>query len=133
MQDRLRDALRDVPGLASGYLFGSVALGREHRQSDVDVAVLVDRRTYPTPADRFELRLTLLATLRPATSRDIDLVVLNDAPPQLARRIMTEGRRLLELDPDLDRAHLRVVLSRAADIEPFLRRARAIKLQALAQ
>ena len=51
--------------------------------------------------------------------------------PQLARRIMTEGLRLLARDPELDRAHLRVVLSRAADLEPFLRRARAVKLRAL--
>ena len=93
--------------------------------------MLADRRTYPASADRFELRLTLLATLRCATSRDIDLVVLNDAPPQLARRIMTEGLRLLARDPELDRAHLRVVLSRAADLEPFLRRTRAVKLRAL--
>jgi len=131
VSDTLRDALRAVPGLVSAYLFGSAATGREHRESDVDVAVLADRTTYPTPADRFELRLTASSTLRQATGREVDLVVLNDTPPQFARRIMTEGQRLLSNDALQEHAHLRMVLSRAADLEPFLRRTRAIKLQAV--
>ena len=130
---RLRDALRDTPGLVSAYLFGSAATGREHLESDVDVALLLDRAVYPTPAARFELRLRQFATLRRTTGRDIDLVILNDAPPQLARRIMTAGQRLLTLAPQEEHVHLRVVLSRAADLEPFLRRARSVKLQTIAR
>lgn len=130
--DRLRAGLRGTPGLVSAYLFGSAASARMHKESDLDVAVLLDREAYPTAADRFEVRLSLISTLGRATAGEIDLVVLNDAPPHLARRIMTEGRRLLAVDVGLDRAHLRVVLSRAADLEPFLRRARAIKLQVIA-
>jgi uncharacterized protein len=121
-----------MSGLVSAYLFGSAASGRSHRESDVDVAVLVDRATYPTSADRFELRLTQAGGLRRVVGREVDLVVLNDAPPQFARRIMTEGQRLLLLDPLQDRSCLRVVLSRAADLEPFLRRTRAVKLRAIA-
>jgi predicted nucleotidyltransferase len=131
MSDALREALRAIPGLVSAYLFGSAATGREHRESDVDVAMLVDRMTYPTPADRFELRLTASSALRRATRREVDLVILNDTPPQLARRIMTEGRRLLSNDALQEHAHLRIVLSRAADLEPFLRRTREIKLNAV--
>lgn len=128
----LTAALMPVHGVASAYLFGSVAAGRAHRESDVDVAVLLDRQAYPDRAARFEARLRLIGQLQVATGRDIDLVVLNDAPPQLARHIMTGGTRLLAANPTLDHAHLRTMLSRAADLEPFLRRARAVKLAALA-
>src|SRR4051812_2625562 len=131
VSDTLRDALRAVPGLVSAYLFGSAGTGREHRESDVDVAVLVDHTTYPTPANRFELRLATSAALCRATGREVDLVILNDTPPQFARRIMTEGQRLLSNDERQERAHLRMVLSRAADLEPFLRRTRAVKLRAV--
>jgi hypothetical protein len=86
---------------------------------------------YPTPADRFDLRLTVMASVHGSTGREVDLVILNDAPPQLARRIMTEGRKLLSNDPQQEHAHLRMVLSRAADLEPFLRRTRAVKLRAV--
>jgi predicted nucleotidyltransferase len=123
--------LAGVPGIASAYLFGSLAEGRQHRESDADVGVLLDRRRYATRAARFDVRLRLTAPLQSALRRDVDVVILNDAPPQLARRILTRGRRIVMVDPDLDRTFLRTTLSRAADLEPFLRRARRTKLEAL--
>jgi hypothetical protein len=61
----------------------------------------------------------------------VDVVILNDAPPQLARRILIEGRRLLCTDEEQDHVARRVALTRAADIAPFLRRMRALKLDAI--
>jgi predicted nucleotidyltransferase len=98
------------PGLVSAYLFGSHAEGRAHRESDVDVAVLA------------ELRRNL-----------VDVVVLNDAPPGLGRRIVTAGIRVFCRDRATDHAFVRNVQLRAADLEPFLRRARRVKLTALRQ
>jgi predicted nucleotidyltransferase len=131
--EQLVAELRETPGLVSAYLFGSAAAGLLHRESDLDLAVLLDRAMYPTPRDRFERRLQLASALQQATRRAIDLVVLNDVPPPLARRIMTDGVRLLSLDPAQDHAYRRLTLSRAADLEPFLRRTRAIKLRAIAR
>lgn len=131
LPDSLARDVEQTDGLVSAYLFGSVASGRAHRESDLDLAVLLDRAKYPTPADRFELRLRLLGRLQKISGRNIDLVVLNDTPPHLARHIMTTGRRLVARDPEQDHAHLRLMLSRAADLEPFLRRARAVKLAAI--
>ena len=130
--NQLRDVLEGVQGLVSAYFFGSIPEGREHRQSDVDVGVLLDRSVFPAAEDRFDARLVLLGLLTRATGREVDLVVLNDAPPHLARHIMFSGRPLVIADAARDRAHRRLVLSRAADLEPFLRRARAIKLESIA-
>ena len=133
---QLARALRQPPvaGLVSAYLFGSVAERRAHRESDVDVGVHFDHRAHPTPADRFEARLRLFAHLTSAIGRnELDLVVLNDAPPTLARHIMYAGRRLMCADEETDHAFRRTVLSRAADLEPFLRRARRTMLDALAR
>jgi len=91
------------------------------------------RRPLPQAGDRVDLRVRLAGALAGATGRDVDLVILNDVPPQLARRIMTEGRRLVLTDAAANHAHLRTMLSRAADLEPFLRRTRAIKLDALSR
>ena len=131
--DRLSTALVAQAGIVSAYLFGSEARARAHRESDVDVGVLLDRQVYPRRTDRFDARLRLIGILQATAGREVDLVILNDAPPQLARRIMTEGRRLVAADPALDHAHLCTMLSRAADLEPFLRRTRAVKLAALAR
>ena len=132
MIDALRSVLRRSDGVVAAYLFGSAASGRQHSQSDVDIAVRLDRSSHPTRAIRFQARLDLLAALRTAARRDVDLVILNDAPPQFAREIMTSGIRLLVNDAEAEHAELRVTLSRAADIAPFLRRARETKLRAIA-
>ena len=129
----LRAALAGVPGSVSAYLFGSAAHGRMHRESDVDVGVLLDRGLFPTTAERFEARLRLSAHLDAAVKRPVDLVVLNDAPPSLARHIMCDGMRLLVSDPAQDHRQRCVILSRAADLAPFLRRTRAVKLRAISR
>jgi hypothetical protein len=60
-------------------------------------------------------------------------VVLNDAPPSFGRHIVTRGRRVSCADPEADDAFRRDVQLRAADLEPFLRRMRRLKLEALAR
>jgi len=120
-------------GVVSAYLFGSYSLGRAHRESDVDLAVLLRHSRYPTARERFEVRLRLVAQLQPAIVRPLDLVVLNDAPPLLARRIVTGGLRVFCSDAEEDHAFVRDVQLRAADLAPFLRRTQQIKLAAIAR
>lgn len=123
----------DFPAIVSVYLFGSRAEGRAHRESDIDLGLLMHRDILPTRKQRFEASLRIGAELTAAFSDDrVDLVVLNDAPPLLGRRIVTEGRRLVCRDLEIDHAFVRDVQLRAADILPFLDRMRKIKLKALA-
>ena len=119
-------------GLVSAYLFGGHAAGRAHRESDVDVAVLLDWDVHPTVRARFDERLRLSALLASAQRTDrIDLVVLNDVPAHLGRHIITAGRQIFCSDPERDHAFVRDVQLRAADLEPFLRRTRQVKLDAI--
>ena len=120
-----------VRGVVSAYLFGSEAEGRAHRESDVDVGVVVRYNEHPTTRDRFETRLRLHAELGAALGREVDVIVLNDAPPLLARRVVLSGYRVFCGDADGDHGFVRDVQLRAADVEPFLRRARRAKLRAL--
>jgi predicted nucleotidyltransferase len=69
-------------GLVSAYRFGSHAAGRAHRESDVDVGVLLAWQAYPSSRERFEARLALAERL--GTDR-VDVVVLNDATAPGAR------------------------------------------------
>jgi predicted nucleotidyltransferase len=130
IESLLARILADEPGIASAYLFGSVAEDRAHRDSDIDLGVVLDRTRYMTVADRFEVRLRLAGRLQRAGGREVDVVVLNDAPPQLARRILG-GIQVHVRDRELDHAFRRTTMSRAADLEPFLRRARRVKLAAI--
>lgn len=133
---RLERALREAPslGLISAYLFGSLAEERTHRESDIDLGVYLDYQRYPTSQSRFEAHLDLIRVLGPALGRnDLDLVVLNDAPPSLSRHIIVAGRRVFCSDADADHAFRRTTFSRAADLEPFLHRTRQLTLAALAR
>jgi predicted nucleotidyltransferase len=115
------------------YLFGSHARDAAHRESDVDVdvAVLLDRGIYAGPVARFDVRVRLATELGAALGRETDVVVLNDAPPLLARRIVDHGRRLLCDDEGSDRAFVLQVNIHAADLLPWYRRYARIKLDAI--
>ena len=114
------------------YLYGSAARGQAHAESDVDVAVLLDRACFPSREQRSGERVRLTAELiHVLGNNDVDLVILNDVPPGLGRHAVTEGLRVYLADPEADHAFFRDVQLRAADLEPFLRRMRQIKLGAL--
>lgn len=120
-------------GVVSAYLFGSVAEGREHRESDIDVAVLLHRETFCDRKTRFEAGLRISAALQAALkTRKVDLVVLNDVPPLFGRRIVTEGHRFYCADGSVDRDFIRDIQLLAADLLPFVKRTRQTKLKALA-
>jgi hypothetical protein len=119
-----------LPGVVSAYLFGSHAEGRAHRESDVDVAVLLDWAAYPGSSERFDARVRLTSEVIGALHRNqVDLVVLNDVPPELGRKVVQDGVRVYVADAELDHAYVRDVQLRAADLDPWLRRMRRIALE----
>lgn len=134
--DALSRYFEDHPdlGVASAYLFGSHAEGRDHRESDVDVGVLLDRDRHPTLRDRFEMRIRVGSDLISVVGcNEVDVVILNDAPPLLGRKIIYDGIRVFLADPQADHAYVRDVQILAADLEPWLGRLRKLRLEALAR
>jgi len=102
-RERLAAAL-DREEVAAASLIGSQATGTAGPLSDIDVAVWLrpelsaDERA--TVAN--ELAVSAMGAL--GTS-EVDLVVLNDAPPLLCHRAMRDGRRILDR---VRRAHVRL-------------------------
>jgi len=92
--DSLRAALTDAPCVAA-WLFGSRARGDARTDSDVDVAVLFGR---PRPTRLEELPMSLLAALERAVGREVDLVILDGADPDLIHRVLRDGILLAERD-----------------------------------
>src|SRR5438876_672521 len=83
------------PEIQAAYVFGSVASGRARADSDVDVAVLLDRRVRPGRILKY--RLKLMADLGTALHRsDVDVVILNEASPVLAHRVLSQGTLVFE-------------------------------------
>jgi predicted nucleotidyltransferase len=119
-------------GVAAAYLFGSHSTGRAHRDSDVDIGVLLDRACFPTSESRFEERVRLTSwCIEVLHKSSIDLIAVNDVPPGLAAHVATCGVALYVANQALDHAFRRDAQLRSADLAPFLRRTRASKLASL--
>ena len=87
---RLVARLGTEPSVRRVLLFGSRARGTAQPRSDVDLAVEA-----PAASARDWLRLTDMAE-EAETLLSIDLVRLDEAPPELRERILTEGQPLYE-------------------------------------
>lgn len=105
IEARLRDELETVPEVPFAYLFGSLAKGRGHAGSDVDLAVWLDPDALPSAADRADRALDLEARLERLVGRPVQVVVLNDAPPELTHNVLEHGRLLRDADPAARRRH----------------------------
>jgi predicted nucleotidyltransferase len=100
---KLADAL-DREGVVAASLFGSQATGLIGPLSDVDIAIWVDPEL--DPKQRLTLRSELSRAATAALGTDeVDLVLLNDAPPLFKHRAMSGAVRLIERDP-VDRVRL---------------------------
>jgi uncharacterized protein len=96
--ERLSDAL-DQEGVVAAMLIGSQARGNPGPMSDVDIAVWYDPEL--DSRDRFDLQLDLVGDAARALGTDeIDLVLLNHAPPLMRHRAIREGKRLVERERD---------------------------------
>lgn len=94
----------------------------------MDVGVLLSYQRYPNRQSRADLVIPL-NVISATHCNDGDVVILNDAPPELAVTIV-RGLRLYCADEQADRDFVRTAQLRYADIRPFLERTRRLKLQA---
>jgi predicted nucleotidyltransferase len=124
IEARLRDyfsAHGEAEGLAAAYLFGSRARGTARPESDVDVGVLY---ADDPPPDLAGLGGHLEAALERLLRLPVQIVVLNRAPVDLAKRVLRDGILLLDRDPSR-RIRFEVRTRQEFwDLEPFLRRYR---------
>ncbi|MEA3397844.1 MAG: nucleotidyltransferase domain-containing protein [Chloroflexota bacterium] len=92
----LADFMATQPDVVAAYLFGSLAEGRATSYSDVDTAILLTAASDPlTAGDR---QLQLMGELERFADREVDVVMLNTAPPILQHQVLRHGRLLYERD-----------------------------------
>jgi uncharacterized protein len=95
VRDKVSQLMSAREEVLAVYIFGSVATGRLRPNSDIDIAVLVD--TALVSGDLFKCRLLLMADLRQILARpDVEVLILNEAPPVLAQNVIAKGRLLFE-------------------------------------
>ena len=115
-------------GVVAAYLFGSRARGTARKGSDVDLGVLF-AESLPTSLHGPPSRIA--DALERELGAEVQVVVLNTAPPDLVHRVLRDGVLVHESDRS---ARIRFEVARRReylDLLPVLRRYR--RLESLAE
>lgn len=97
-------------GADAVWIFGSQARGQARPTSDIDIAVLFQKR--PTVLERLDLQAELAEHLR----KPVDLVDLDGASPVLAMQVLRHGQLLLDGNPRRRVAFTTLLVSRYEDL-----------------
>jgi uncharacterized protein len=110
---------REREGVLLAYLYGSHARGTAGPLSDVDVALLLEGE--PSAQECFQARLAVTGALMDLLRRDdVDVVVLNEAPPALAFRVIRDGVLLYSRSDVVRREYVARVTIEYLDFQPCL-------------
>ena len=116
--ERIVRYFKERDEVVSLYLFGSSARARTTKESDIDIAVLIDgsgvkktdlerfRKEYFTASPRFSLR-------------SVDIVILNTAPPFLKYQVLKKGRVLFERERTLRVRFTEKAINEYLDYKPI--------------
>ena len=127
IKKKAADFFSSRPEILFAFFFGSLAQGKGTPLSDLDFAVYLDEaalrqsqlQTSPRGFDfRSELTSQLMGALK---TNEIDLVFLNEAPPLLRHRILTQGEKLMVRDPLREQRFFVRTLQDYFDTEPIRR------------
>jgi len=110
----------EAPEVILAYLFGSRAEGREHPDSDWDIAIVTD--AHISYARRFELELA--AQQRLGGGR-VQVITMDSAPIELRYRVVATGMLLFARSVELRVEWEATTMSRYFDALPGLRQWRA--------
>lgn len=129
LEQQVREAVADIPGISVLLVFGSRARGDERPGSDLDVAVLPELDPQAEPEDAALLRhrlqkrlaIALSGLAPPRGGSRVDVVFLDRAPDTVRQRVMEQGRMILCRDEEAWKA-LRIKTMREYGDREWFRR-----------
>jgi len=119
--------MTDSQGVIAGvYLFGSFLRGGLRIDSDIDLAFLLDEKAYKSdPIIVMSPAHLIAAKVGMQLDRETDVTILNSASLEMAYEVVTSGKCLFELDPDLRMEYDIRIKGMYFDFRPFLEKLRA--------
>jgi len=113
---RAKEVLHAEHGLRLAILYGSAATGKMRADSDVDIAVLLDR---PLGAER---KMELTSRLESELRRDVDLIDLFSLSGTILKQVLRKGRVLIQTNPSELAKLVRKMIYNQADMMPYVSR-----------
>jgi predicted nucleotidyltransferase len=120
-EEEVKEFLQKQAHVELAYLFGSVALQKAGKLSDVDLAVFLDESL--DKKEKFRIKLRLIADLEDILKIDrLDLVIMNDAPLSLNFEIIKANYPLFIRNKDLKVDLEQYIMSRYLDRQYYDKR-----------
>jgi predicted nucleotidyltransferase len=112
--DLLAKGVASFPEVVAVYLFGSVARGEKTPESDVDLAILLDRQI------GLPRLLEIMGALMEVAGDKVDVSILNELPLPLQFRVVRDGRLLYVRNDRVRTAFETRVVEEYLDFKPRL-------------
>jgi len=113
--------------IQAAFLFGSVACGQLHAESDIDIAVRMSR-SIPS-----EDKIRLIEKISANCLRPVDLLDLRQIGPVLLKEILRHGKPIIEPAAEVLEELYQQVVRNEADYLPLRRRARSERVEGFAR
>ncbi len=121
--ERIVQALDPVLGgrreIVAAYLFGSAALGRMHKESDIDIGILLDGKYKPDAL--YTSKVARIVNKSLALKTEVDVRILNNASSRFLFQVIKSGKLLMSKDEKKRVLFETDAISRYLDFKPFYR------------
>lgn len=118
MKRELKDKLRKL-GIAVVYLFGSKAIGRGTRLSDIDIGVILKNPAFEKDTRAvYQVLYEIFTEIYPNSK--LDIVFLQTAPLALQYSAIKDGKILFEEDPKFTADYVNLLINQYLDFKPVL-------------
>ena len=115
--EKLVNYFKEREEVLSAYLFGSAASDKLRSDSDVDIAVILDKAI---PSNSyFDYRLSAMSDVSRLLHREVDIIVFNEARHVLAHQILKYGIRIFERNKERSRSLEARALMEYFDFLPY--------------
>lgn len=112
LEETIKNYFAAQKDVAAVYIYGSQASGKEHPESDVDIAILLVPYNPNTEHAQRVLYMTELSRL---TRKVVHPVILNSAGEALLKQILGKGRCIQVNDPNALSRFRMTAIARIAD------------------
>lgn len=111
---KCKDILIGYENIIFAYIFGSYVQGKMRPDSDIDIAIYLEKKL------NSETYLEIKMDLTDVCKREIDLIILNDAKPLLKYEIYKNNILLFTRDNDLESSYKIKTLFEYNDVKRYL-------------
>ena len=117
----LNETIKDGSFIKAVYLFGSCLLEEVKEESDIDLALLIDREIYKSdPLKAIRPAYSISTRLGMSLKKEADVTILNASSLEMAYEIITTGKCIFEFDLDLRLEYENTIKGMYFDFRPFL-------------